>query len=35
MRRKISKRQNRKNFRAGDRVRAINTRIKPKTGERL
>lgn len=35
MRRKISKRQNRKCFRAGDRTRAINTKIKPKGGERL
>ena len=35
MRKRISKRKNRKVFRAGDRVRAINTKLHARGGERL
>lgn len=35
MRRKISKRQNKRIYHAGNRVRAINTKVKSKSGERL
>lgn len=35
MRRSLSKRQNRRNYRAGCRTRAINTKVKSKAGERL
>lgn len=35
MRHKISKRANRRIYRAGNRTRAINVKVKPKTGERL
>lgn len=35
MRRKISKRQNKRVFRAGNKVRAINTKLHSRGGERL
>lgn len=35
MRKRISKRKNKKVFRAGDRVRAINTKLHARGGERL
>lgn len=35
MRKKVSRKRNRRIFAAGCRTRAINTKVKPKGGERL